>query len=170
MSFFIKDDDTGKIRELHDECPPNLEQMYWARLDDIAHDMRDLLLQVREAGPAAVSPPQEPLTVYLAETTSDLEEQRDMIKRELREYGCRILPDSQLPLVETGFIQQVKNYLDQSVLSIHLVGGCFGLVPEGSQKSIIVLQNELAAKKSKTGKLQRLIWLLDDCRKEDRLH
>jgi hypothetical protein len=165
--FFIADADTGKTKELHEKCPGELEQMYWSKLDDIAHDIRDLLLQLKETGTTPAPPPAEQLTVYLAETTSDLKEQRDMIKRELMEYGYRILPDNQLPFVASEFTNTVSDLLDQSVLSVHLVGACCGLVPEGSNKSVIMLQNELAAQKSKTGKLQRLIWLTTDSRKED---
>jgi hypothetical protein len=165
--FFIADADTGKIKELSDKSPNDLEQMYWAKLDDIAHDIRDLLLQLKEPGAADASPTGEQLTVYLAETTSDLKEQRDMIKRQLIEYGYRVLPDTQMPFVESDFIETVNNFLDQSVLSVHLVGSGYGLVPEGSKQSIIMKQNELAAAASKTGKLQRLIWLLDDKQAED---
>src|SRR5262249_33867458 len=38
----------------------------------------------------------------------------------------------------------------------------YGVVPDGdSQKSVVVLQNELAARRSKTGGLRRVIWLLE---------
>jgi len=40
--------------------------------------------------------------------------------------------------------------LKRCQLSIHLVGEAYGGVPDGrSQKSVVVLQNELAAKRSK---------------------
>ncbi len=158
--FFVADTDTGKIKELSAKSPSDLEQMYWAKLDDIAHDIRDILLELKESGTGEIPPKEEQLTVYLADTTSDLREQRDMIKRQLSEYGYRILPDTQLPIVESEFIETVENLLDQSVLSVHLVGGSYGLVPEGSRESVIVLQNDLAARKSKTGTLPRLIWLM----------
>jgi hypothetical protein len=158
--FFVADSDTGKIKELPDNCPPDLEHLYWAKLDDIAHDIRDLLSQLKEPGLAPDAEPGEQITVYLSETTSDLREQRDMIKRQLVEYGCRVLPDAPLPLVQSELTDAVSNYLDQSLLAIHLVADSYGVVPEGSQKSTIMLQNEMAAQKSKAGNLQRLIWLL----------
>jgi len=165
--FFIADSDTGKIKELSDKAPSELEQLYWAKLDDIAHDIRDILLQIKDSGVTETPSTGAQLTVYLAETTSDLKEQRDMIKRQLSEYGYRILPDTRMPFVESEFIEATGNFLDQSVLSIHLVGSSYGLVPEGSKKSVIVLQNELAAQKSKTGKLQRLIWLMAEGYEQD---
>ena len=45
-------------------------------------------------------------------------------------------------------------------LSVHLVGASYGAVPDGSsQKSVVVLQNQLAVKQSKSGRLPRVIWL-----------
>lgn len=158
--FFIADADTGKTKELSDKAPGDLEQLYWAKLDDIAHDISNLLSQLDEPGTTAAPPPAEQLTVYLAETTSDLKEQRDMIKRQLTEYGYRIVPDTQLSFEESEFDRGVNDFLAQSALSVHLVGSSYGLVPEGSEQSIIMKQNQLAAQASKTGALQRLIWLL----------
>ncbi|MCP4215865.1 MAG: TIR domain-containing protein [bacterium] len=162
--FFVADSDTGKIRELSDTGHTDLERLYWAKLDDIAHDIRDILFQLRESPGSASTPisadASPELTVYLAETISDLQKQRDMIKRQLQEYGYRVLPDAPLPYVVSKFMETVNGYLEESVLSLHLVGGSYGFIPEGSKESIIELQNHLAAEKSKTGTLQRLIWLL----------
>jgi hypothetical protein len=48
----------------------------------------------------------------------------------------------------------------QCRFSVHLIGTRFGVVPDGpSQKSVVVLQNELAARRSKSGGLRRVIWL-----------
>jgi len=49
------------------------------------------------------------------------------------------------------------------------VGESYGLVPEGTLKSIVEIQNEVAAAASSAGKLQRLIWLPEGFNpKEDR--
>jgi hypothetical protein len=50
--------------------------------------------------------------------------------------------------------------LEQCRLSIHLVGSGCGAMPDGpSQKSIVVLQNELAIQRCQEGGLKRVIWL-----------
>ncbi len=157
--FYITDTYTGKVKEINQKSGGDQEQLYWTKLDDIAHDICDLLEKVKQTGVIGIHRPEDQLKIYLAETSFELKEQRDMIKRELIEFGYEILPDCRLPFVESGFNKSVENFLDQCVLSIHLVGGNYGVVPEGSRKSIVVLQNELAVKKSKTGKLDRLIWL-----------
>jgi hypothetical protein len=47
-------------------------------------------------------------------------------------------------------------------MAIHLVGSNYGAVPDGpSQKSIVILQNELAVQRSRTAALQRVIWVPD---------
>jgi hypothetical protein len=177
--FYISDPDTGKTKELNQKSGGELEQVYWAKLDDIAHDVCDLLEKLKQSGEtgAVFRQEQNHLTVYLAETGSDLKKQRDMIKRELLEFGYGVLPDQRLPAVEAEFKPLVEQMLARCVLSIHLVGGSYGPVPEGSPKSIVPLQNELAARTGKSGKLQRLIWLLpadykgiDDKRQEQFVH
>ncbi len=164
--FYVTDPYSGKIKELNQKCGGELEQLYWTKLDDIAHDICNLLEKVKKTGVTCTHRREDQFKIYLAETSSDLKEQRDMIKRELIEFGYEIFPDCRLPSVESEFRKSVEHFLDQCVLSIHLVGGNYGPVPEGTQKSIIVLQNELAVKKSKARKLHRLIWLLPGSDKE----
>jgi hypothetical protein len=157
--FYIIESKTGKVRELCQKFGDKLEQLYLHRVDDIAHDICDLLKEVKQNG---IPRHEEQLKIYLAETCEELKESRNMIKRELMGAGFGILPNCRLPSVESEFKKSVEHFLDQSVLSIHLVGGSYGPVPKGSRGSITVLQNEMAAQKCKKGKLQRLIWLPSD--------
>jgi len=158
--FFVIDPDTGRSKELSPKAEEELEQKYWAKLDDIAHDICDLLERLETTGETGERKRDGQLTVYLAETSSDLKEQRDIVKRELLELGYNVLPDFRLPAVESEFRQSMEDLLAQCVLSVHMVGRNYGPVPEGTQKSIVVLQNEQTVEKCKTGKLRRLIWLL----------
>jgi hypothetical protein len=169
--FYVTDSLSGRVKELDQKASGELEQLYWGKLDDIATDICSLLEKMKQEGsPAVIKHPEEQLTVFLADTCSDLSEQYDMIKRELIRFGHRVVPDSRLPFVASEFKQTVENFLDQSVLSIHLVGGSGGIVPEDSLESIVALQNELAAKKSKTGNLSRLVWLLPGAPGNDERH
>ncbi|TVP63123.1 MAG: hypothetical protein EA342_18420 [Leptolyngbya sp. LCM1.Bin17] len=59
--------------------------------------------------------------IYLAETTPDLYEERERIRRELEQAGHQILPDAPLP-DPPAFEQTVCQGLAQSVLSVHLLG------------------------------------------------
>jgi len=165
--FFVTDPNTGRMKELNQESQDELGHFYWSRIDDIAHDIKNLLEEIKQPDVTSIPQQKDQLKVYLAETSPDLIEQRDIIRRELNEYGYETLPDRRLSSVKSEFKKEVENFLDQCVLSIHLVGGGYGPVPEGFRESIVELQNELAVKKSKTGALQRLIWMPPDCDMSD---
>jgi hypothetical protein len=98
--------------------------------------------------------------IYLAECSRDRREARDILEGDLRRHGYTILPDQQLPREEEEYVAAVERLLTRCALSIHLVGESYGAVPDGpSQKSVTVLQNELAVQASKHAKLPRVIWL-----------
>lgn len=99
-------------------------------------------------------------TVYLAECSHDRRDDRERIEAELKAHGYTVLPDEQLPTDEASYIRAVERSLAKCRHSIHLVGDSYGLVPDGpSNKSVVVLQNELAAKRSKSDGLLRIISL-----------
>jgi hypothetical protein len=52
--------------------------------------------------------------------------------------------------------------MDRCALSIHLVGANAGFTPEGDRRSILRLQNDIAAESSRNRGLARLIWIADD--------
>lgn len=97
--------------------------------------------------------------VYLAQCSYDLRKSRDILKAGLKLTGYTVLPDRYLPTDEEEYIREVERLLSQSKLSIHLVGNSYGAVPDGSsQKSLTILQNELAVERSKKGNFSRFIW------------
>ncbi|WP_263350501.1 toll/interleukin-1 receptor domain-containing protein [Acidicapsa acidisoli] len=101
-------------------------------------------------------------TVYLAECSFDQRTARETLDVELKRHGYRVLPDQELPKDEEAYTAQVAECLRQSQLSIHLIGSAYGMVPDGpSQKSVVVLQNELAIQQSRNTGLKRLIWVPD---------
>jgi hypothetical protein len=169
--FYTVDPDSGRARELSQTGDPESQRLYWAKLDDLAHDMAELLEAIDDTGAGPVSsaaaPPAERVTVYLAETTYDLREQRDAIRRELQGYDAEILPDRPLPLVGPECVALVREQLSRSALSIHLIGKNYGIVPEGETRSTVVLQNDLAVERSVAGGFGRLIWLPEGLESED---
>src|SRR5690606_26154991 len=102
--------------------------------------------------------------IYLAETGHDLSVQRNIIKRELQRHGYLVLPGTTLPSHYSDLERSIIRDLDESSPSIHLVGAAYGEIPEGSDISIIEIQNNLAAGKSQQAKnenriFSRLIWI-----------
>jgi hypothetical protein len=191
--FFTADPVTGRPKELSQSGDAEIQRLYWAKLDDLAHDLTDLIeaLEASGAGAASTASPapassmsMAPIlpgtpqvaaaaaaatatsaasatekAVYLAETTYDLREKRDAIRRELQTQGLQVLPSQPLPHVKDECEQAIRDALAQSVLSIHLVGRNYGLIPEGATQSTVVMQNELAIERAEAGDYPRLIWI-----------
>ncbi len=165
--FYSSDPSTGRLKEFSQQLGQQTEKLYWDKMDDLANDIAMFLedLESLDAGSGGVSGAEgagskaEGLKVYLAESSFETKELRDSIRRELQDSGYKIYPDRQLPFVESSLIQNVESFLSEAQLSVHLVGESYGLVPEGTLKSIVEIQNEVAAAASSAGKLQRLIWL-----------
>ncbi len=158
--FFEIDPESGHPIEFDQVFGPDAEQRYWSRLNDLAYDIRDLLVSIKARGNGTIaSAASSGVTVYLAETTQDLNDKRDDIRRELQQGGHTVLPDRPLPLYGPDLESAVRDYLDRCKLAIHLVGASYGMVPEAAECSVIALQNALAAERSAASDLRRLIWL-----------
>lgn len=159
--FFEIEKQSGKIHEIRPELGLEGTQKFWAKLDDLAHDISDFLklLKAHHEEKGALIPSPAGPTVYLAEVSSDLWDERDKIKRELLQRGCMILPDKPLPLKAADLQQQVGADLNRCKFSIHLIGANYGVVPEGEKRSVIELQQELASKQSPEAERSQIIWL-----------
>jgi len=164
--FFTVERETGRPRELNPLADPEMQRQYWARLDDLAHDISELLSLLQADRPTALeSPPPAAAAkgfVYLAETSSDLQEKRDAVKRELLGYGYAVLPDRPLPLFGPECEAMVSGQLARCRLSVHLIGERYGVVPEGSTTSVVAIQHELAVRRGGQAAgdgFSRLIWL-----------
>jgi hypothetical protein len=152
---------TGRAREFNLEVDPSARLGYWKILDDLAHDIHQLLEKLRggKARPNKQADAALGVTIYLAETTFDLREARDNIRRELRQRGHTAFPDKPLPLNADDFRVAVREYLQHSTLSIHLIGENYGFIPEAEDRSHVCLQNEIAAECSHAPTFSRLIWM-----------
>jgi hypothetical protein len=158
--FFTVERDSGRQRELGPMSPPDAQSLYWVKLDDLAHDIADLLnILAGQISASPSAPVASKGTVYLAETSSDLRDRRDAVRRELLGQGYSVLPDQPLPLVEPDFSKAVREHLGKSKLSVHMVGENYGVVPEDTTESIVVLQHELAIERAAAGDFCRLIWM-----------
>jgi Domain of unknown function (DUF4062) len=94
------------------------------------------------------SPPSSAGGIYIAETSKDLENQRDALRREFEDRGYQVLPNKSLPRTAERIVEAVGVDLERSAMSIHLLGERYGLVPDGETRSIVELQLELAANRA----------------------
>ena len=139
------------------------ENSFWDRLTDLAYDLKSLLfgkIKVEVAETRAN-------TVFLAEVTQDQFKNRDRLRRELLLSGYHVLPDAPLPLGLREFEDEVRNMLENSVLSIHMMGELYGNSPEGTDYSYPEIQNRLFLDVSKKlinfndiqPKISRIVWI-----------
>jgi len=165
--FFSTDSNTGRVKEFGQVFGQQSELAYWEKLDDLANDICSFLetLESRTPTSETTNSTNDNFTknrkkkIYLAEGSYDTLEFRDSIKRELLDLDYTLLPDKQLPLVAPVLNNEVYSFLQNADLSIHLIGSGYGVVPEGTQKSIVEIQNEIASTISATKSLPRIIWV-----------
>lgn len=171
--FYSTDPDTNRVKEFSNILGQQTERQYWEKLDDLAHDICAFLEDVERFGTksgmvgGALNGKKGSKKIFLSESSYDTKEFRDNIKRELQDYGHLIFPDKQLPLIAPQLQEDVKSFLAQSDLSIHILGSGYGIVPEGTKKSIIELQNETANIFSAGNNLPRLIWIPEGIQPND---
>ncbi len=147
--FYARDTARDSFREYDYQVLRDGEKdkRFWDKFEDVAQDISRLLLSMGE------NPPPTPSgsTVYLAETTIDLREERDKVRRELQQKGHVVLPDGPLPAKPDALQQAIRDWLAQSQLSIHMVGGFYD--------TLVRLQHTLAIEREKQPSFSRLIWL-----------
>ncbi len=162
FEFFELDPATGRVREFDETFGPLLKQRFFERVYDLAYDACQVVkrhkgAQSSETQPLAVDPDRR--WVYLATTTSDMQDQRDRIKRELLERGHVVLPDGPLPTRLQDVELAVQEWLTQCTIAIHLLGEHYGVTPEDSAESLQALQVRLTADYGRQSTLQRLVWI-----------
>lgn len=157
--FYEYDHARDRAREFSPEVTPARDIRYWEKLDDLAYDIKQMIEYIRSSTVSFMESAAAPSgkVIYLAETTSDLKDERDRIKRELQQHGHEVLPGKELPLVGQDFRAVVGESLGRSSLSIHMIGERYGIRPEDETQSVAQLQLELAAERG--GELQRIIWM-----------
>jgi serine/threonine protein kinase len=157
--FFERDPQSGRLREF-DEAFGNIAlQRFHERVYDVAYDISEVLKYLGDSVRTGVKRTANPKTIFLAATTSDLEPQRDHLRRELTELGHTVVPRQPLPLVASEVVAVVQRCLEEADIAIHFVGEHFGLVPEATELSVVALQNQVAARFCDNSSLKRLIWV-----------
>ncbi|MBL7871439.1 MAG: hypothetical protein JNM78_07500 [Cyclobacteriaceae bacterium] len=159
------DTETGMQKEYSDFFSQEAEKQYWMKLVDLAYDIHDALMILKEGDlKSEVKNIYKRKSIYLAETGHDISVQRNIIKRELQRHGYIVLPKSTLPTQAAELEREVKKDLAECSLSIHLIGSAYGEIPGGTDRSVVDIQNQLAAemaleKKQTKQEFSRLIWI-----------
>jgi hypothetical protein len=143
---------------------------FWSTLVDLAYDVYNSLLS-QTSDKKIDDPREEKKFIYLAETTIDQKDNRDILRRELHHLGYGILPLTQLPDDGDKLSSIIPSYLKRAVLSIHMMGAYYGEYVKNSKFSLIDLQNQLTKsfieKSEENDKLLRIIWIPNDLKPTD---
>jgi len=183
-SFYEMDGDMPV--EFGAEVMPNKDPRYWTALRRLAWDISNMLatfkLEPESAEPIVVPAPKTVFTnsgptetstissastngskkfVYLAESTSDLSQERELVRDELRQRGYGVLPEEKLPCEELQQTQAaIRDSLARCVLSVHLIGKRYGSTPEDCANSMVSIQEELARQRTASDpKFFNVLWM-----------
>jgi hypothetical protein len=165
-------DECGTPLELDPAFGPEMGPKYHLKIAKLAWDISLQLKQLvppaaEAAGTLVEGAGTSRPTVYLAECSWDQRQAREALEADLRMHGYPILPARPLPRQEEAYLAEVTRMLALAKLSIHLVGSTYGAVPDGpAGQSVVVLQNELAAQRSRIAGLRRVIALQDGTKSE----
>lgn len=160
------DAETGQMKEYSDFFSQEAEKQYWMKLVDLAYDIHESLISLKagDSKSGALKNIFKRKTIYLAETGHDLSVQRNIIKRELQRHGFIVLPNHTLPTRVEELEIEVKKDLEECSMSVHLIGNAYGEIPEGADRSVVDIQNKIAAetavaKRQTKDEFSRLIWI-----------
>ncbi len=163
---FYREDESGTSREWPSRDDDG-ERKYTRKLDELAESIGKMLEAINTKGPVA----RPEMSIYLAEVSGDMTGYRDELKRELQSRGFGVLPESPLPLEWEDLCKEIRGTLTvkECVLSVHLVGSRYGVVPDGVDvtESKAWIQARLAGEREKNGSFRRLIWHPPDIQMTD---
>jgi hypothetical protein len=154
-------DPEGKLRPFRPQLDDKESLSYYRRLDDLAEDIAATLKRMRQGASIELPAATKPLAIYVASTTSDLDEEANEIRRDLRDRGYLVLPPpGDLPFRAKDFKERMGQYLSQATFSVQLIGSEYGFVPEGeNSKSNAWLENDLAMERARGAEFPRFIWM-----------
>jgi hypothetical protein len=125
---------------------PVLDAEYYSAVDDLIREIVTELKGLKSAEPrsAAATPLTSNGTVFLAEVTDDLEEQRNNVKRYLDQAGIAVLPKTGCSLHPDAFRQAVTEGLGEADLFVQLLSALPGKRPPDLSEGYAKCQMQLA--------------------------
>lgn len=167
--FFEFDKMTGRLREYSAENGAEYELKHATKVEDLAQDI------VRFINDQEFRKSSNAKCVYLAETTPELKDERDEIRRNLLQHGYNVFPEENLPYEELD--SKVSEYLKRCQLSIHLIGSDF---PNANSELElhhqlsaykVRKQHELAMSRAENDpEFMRVIWIPPDVTQREKVN
>jgi TIR domain len=157
---FWRADERGRPAEFNAPYGNDLGVDFSRAINDLAYDIAELLKKRAAAPVEIVRPvPATGISLYLAETTWDVKEKRDDLRREFEQFGYTVLPAADLGY-GPDYGQRVAADIAQARLSVHLIGQSYGVRPEQSENSVVELQYDAAGEEqARRPAFRRIVWL-----------
>jgi hypothetical protein len=160
--FYEVDQASGRFREFSQAGGEQADLRYWNLLEDLAQDLAQVLDALRSCPDAIDTPCPKPTdngpVLYVAQTSADVQAVAEDLRREYQQRGWTIRPAVNLPYEADALNEVLSEQLHDCDIAVHLLGKRYGVVPEGSQRSVIDLQITEAANAASSGKLHQFIW------------
>lgn len=161
-TFFDKKPNTRKFIELDFSREVVEGHPVWEKFNDLVYDIDQTIKRLQEVNTQNSSGNQ--ISVFVAETTPDQEENRHKIIRELKQKGYNVYPNYKLSNRSKEIEPELKDMLDKCVMSIHLLGGLYGTYLKDSRYSITDYLNRTVRAymqnlDSVNRKFKRIIWI-----------
>ncbi|WP_027000758.1 hypothetical protein [Eisenibacter elegans] len=134
------------------------DHLHWTQLIDLVYDLYTALTDQGMYAP--VEGNERPLTVFIAEATPDVEIYRNIIRRELHNYGYRILPEFVVP-EHKGLAEAItRDALEEADLVVQMFGAQYGSLLRHGNQSIAALQHQIIHEHTADAPdLPRHIWI-----------
>ncbi|GAB4129928.1 MAG: hypothetical protein OHK0045_07780 [Raineya sp.] len=138
----------GEYVEMKEFFGKENERIFWTQVLDMAQEAYNILREHKKIDQKNIAAAHKGKTIFLAETTNDLQIERNLIRRELQKFGCVVVPDQNLPSNHLEIETRLKRDLERSELAIHLIGASYGEPLKEDGVSLLELQNTLATEHS----------------------
>ncbi|MHC4538431.1 MAG: toll/interleukin-1 receptor domain-containing protein [Planctomycetota bacterium] len=159
-SFWTQDSRSGTPRTLGVPRPDSDEVEYYRTLSRLAWELKEELERLAKAGTNGPIPwddedkgddegkKAETVTIYLAETTDDLDRSRTKLKQSFEQQGFRVVPDIWYPREPEGFRAAVAKDLDNATLFVQLLSSWPGRrLKSTTEESYVSYQHDCAKEK-----------------------
>ena len=144
--FWLRDRE-GKPPKILGEPKPSPDELdYYRVVDEVVSGLQKALGDLKrehENHADGMAGYQEP-SVFLAEVTDDLEQERASMKSYLNQFGINTLPNTWYSQEPTNFRQCAQRDLAQCLAFVQLLSGSTGRKPPDLPKGYLSLQLELA--------------------------
>ncbi len=138
-----------------------LKNEIWLKFLDIVFEIKKAVLVAEKETAKSKG------KIFIAESSTDQNFNRETIIRELEHLGFEVLPKASFPKDMIPFSEFVHDNLKQSFLSVHLIGKYYAPLLNNIDISSVELQNDLfhevaAELKTENKIIKRLVWIPTD--------